>query len=1285
MGDNPLAKLYYSLENAYYKVLDSINHVVPVYKITDPIDRVFPSFVLVLLLILGGLGAFLFFMCSTGAICEKPAEAGPVELSCADQVGSVCQNNTVCMGTLVSASDTYDCCVDGECKVPNPAPPGNFQRPPPATPPTSRPPACQNECAQSGALDGCFSTTALKKCGQFDTDACLEWGPANCASGQTCQAGECKVATGTGGSGSGSTGSGAQLPYNLEFKFVSNNQPVSAVNVSLKCDGASAAFFENSNVTGGSFVTSIPCLNFAGRFVASGKPEVNRNFSGRQSSPQTIDFGTTPPAADPTFQVRVEVRQANLGGGTSQAAGSWHIVYSELETTQTAGSLARARRPNGTAFFQSASPACETLQGNQSQNTFGDASALFQLTAGTYRFTATNPSGTSATNIVTVTGNTNVEIIVTPVIPNKTIYVRVRDDQNRILAGDDTEIAVYNNDRIYFPPRLTINGEFFAEVSDQDAPYHLVVWNPSHLVRVIKEIPLQPLIGTTPLDLTLVHAPSDENIFDINLLVTGNTFPFQPLSEGVEVFVCQTDFPFALNYNPLTLNAQGRFRAGGTMGGTGNKPLRLGADTYATSAGGFAYPSGYTIVVDHPRYFAQTDTNTNADQNRVWNIVMHLQPAGGQFKFLVFDKNNLAPRSPFDINVTTRMGELVTAGFNFTQIIPTKTFVTPIVGMDKQVHARISSPAGSPAAFIPHLTPYYFPQKNNTREISVYVTPTAGVTNVPIHVEYRQMIYADGPDAFQTANVLVEDKNYFMLFYLQLPQPLPAGQRYFDTFMNVRIPYRQGEHPIHITDVLPVDPATIPYLSGYPQYSDEINNNDVYLTLNPRASAGNPGAKLANVGIDALEWGEYPVLVKINVPATTPRGYEFDVRFEAKTFTPNGNVRSAPQGKRFKIGSGTCAIGCLDVPELEFETFFANANEEYKRIDPAQVIPITTPENTRLKFIVHNNKNETLDRAHLDLNARGFLFGPYYDTSVMRLFENQQMAAFEELRTSDALMQTAYDSGNPLVDINLSSVPGVLDGSNRFRLTFRAPGLQNLSAATINDPILGSVGVLVTDNLTGEPAENATLKIWKNTNPQTAPAPLPAPSASATTNANGQALFTGIRLSGDEKLFIQIQKSGYKMLYIQVDARAFNHIEPEDPTNPKSCLKLDAWNETTGIFSTPLPALLRNGTEGRNRGMARVSAFGCDQPYDITIAPHGAIAGFANTISIRPARFTLNQNETKTFEIGFSTGTPLGVIPIVASAKGTEGPNAPFKILEIYSYDQAPGFDLGAPETGGLP
>lgn len=47
-----LKEIYYKLENGYYKVLDKIDRKIPIYKVIEPIDKVFPSFILFLAIII---------------------------------------------------------------------------------------------------------------------------------------------------------------------------------------------------------------------------------------------------------------------------------------------------------------------------------------------------------------------------------------------------------------------------------------------------------------------------------------------------------------------------------------------------------------------------------------------------------------------------------------------------------------------------------------------------------------------------------------------------------------------------------------------------------------------------------------------------------------------------------------------------------------------------------------------------------------------------------------------------------------------------------------------------------------------------------------------------------------------------------------------------------------------------------------------------------------------------------------------------------------------------------
>ncbi len=46
-----LKKIYYLFEGGYYNILDKVNQKVPIYKVIDPIDKVFPSFILLIILI----------------------------------------------------------------------------------------------------------------------------------------------------------------------------------------------------------------------------------------------------------------------------------------------------------------------------------------------------------------------------------------------------------------------------------------------------------------------------------------------------------------------------------------------------------------------------------------------------------------------------------------------------------------------------------------------------------------------------------------------------------------------------------------------------------------------------------------------------------------------------------------------------------------------------------------------------------------------------------------------------------------------------------------------------------------------------------------------------------------------------------------------------------------------------------------------------------------------------------------------------------------------------------
>ncbi len=49
--------LYFSVEDKYYSVLDNLNNYIPIYKVVDPIDSVFPSLLAILIVTVIGLGA----------------------------------------------------------------------------------------------------------------------------------------------------------------------------------------------------------------------------------------------------------------------------------------------------------------------------------------------------------------------------------------------------------------------------------------------------------------------------------------------------------------------------------------------------------------------------------------------------------------------------------------------------------------------------------------------------------------------------------------------------------------------------------------------------------------------------------------------------------------------------------------------------------------------------------------------------------------------------------------------------------------------------------------------------------------------------------------------------------------------------------------------------------------------------------------------------------------------------------------------------------------------------
>lgn len=66
--------IYSKLEDGYYGLLDKIQRAIPIYSIIDPLDRIFPTFVLVLILLLAGIGGIaLWFLNQNAAPTELKA------------------------------------------------------------------------------------------------------------------------------------------------------------------------------------------------------------------------------------------------------------------------------------------------------------------------------------------------------------------------------------------------------------------------------------------------------------------------------------------------------------------------------------------------------------------------------------------------------------------------------------------------------------------------------------------------------------------------------------------------------------------------------------------------------------------------------------------------------------------------------------------------------------------------------------------------------------------------------------------------------------------------------------------------------------------------------------------------------------------------------------------------------------------------------------------------------------------------------------------------------------
>lgn len=80
-----LSDIYYKLEDGWYNFLDKLDEKIPVYNIIDPIDKVFPSFIVfivIVLLLLGGIGFVLL-----GGNAPEPQGAVPVTILIQDADG----------------------------------------------------------------------------------------------------------------------------------------------------------------------------------------------------------------------------------------------------------------------------------------------------------------------------------------------------------------------------------------------------------------------------------------------------------------------------------------------------------------------------------------------------------------------------------------------------------------------------------------------------------------------------------------------------------------------------------------------------------------------------------------------------------------------------------------------------------------------------------------------------------------------------------------------------------------------------------------------------------------------------------------------------------------------------------------------------------------------------------------------------------------------------------------------------------------------------------------------
>jgi len=61
-----LKDFYFGLEDGYYAFLDKLQEHIPIYSIVDPIDKVIPSFLLLLILIIIGIAGLAFLFLGAG-------------------------------------------------------------------------------------------------------------------------------------------------------------------------------------------------------------------------------------------------------------------------------------------------------------------------------------------------------------------------------------------------------------------------------------------------------------------------------------------------------------------------------------------------------------------------------------------------------------------------------------------------------------------------------------------------------------------------------------------------------------------------------------------------------------------------------------------------------------------------------------------------------------------------------------------------------------------------------------------------------------------------------------------------------------------------------------------------------------------------------------------------------------------------------------------------------------------------------------------------------------------